>query len=180
MPDQPSYVDLLNALALGERRGGALLSAWRAVTTDPHLAHVLEVVTIRQKAHAAAMIKRLCELGYSLVETPSDSFRQCLDLAGSNASDGEKFARLLGYGTARDSDDPLARVFEDRTIDPATGALLGAFIAESRDSDARLRHAWRNQAGPPPEISDQELLAEVTQRLDRLARTLEELKQLRR
>ena len=180
MPDRPAFVDLLNALAVAERRGHALLSAWRAVTADADLARTLDLVAIRQQANGSAMVKRLAELGHLPVEPPPGDFQSCLDLAGSAAPDEEKFRRLLGFGGLEDGSDPLARIFEDRSIDPVTGALFGSYIAEARDSEARLRAIWQRNTPAVAGISDQDVLAEVTERIDRLARTLEELKALRR
>ena len=102
---------------------------------------VLEIVSIREAEHAAVFRKRLCELGYDVRQTPSATFDDDLALARSAASDEEKFARLIGAEIDAASNDPLSRLFDDPTIDPQTGALLGRFIAEERDSERRLRAA---------------------------------------
>ena len=184
MSDKPSYLGLLNAIAVGEQRGHAVLSAWRDITRDPDLAGVLNVVAVREQEHAAAFAKRLCELGFGLKESPSADFDESLALARSDASDQEKFRRILGYGTDDEMDkpDPLAHVFDDRTIDPQTGALLGRFIAEERDSERMLRRAWQKREPEHPAAGDGDeanVLAEIAERIDRLSRTLEEIKQLR-
>ncbi len=182
MSQKPSYLGLLNAIAVGERRAHDVLSAWRDATADPELKQVLEVVAIREKEHAATFTKRLCELGYSVRETASREFDRSLALAASGADDVRKFRQILGYGTADgDREDPLAHVFEDRTIDPETGALLGRFITEERDSERRLRAAWQRARTPAanPEPEDR-LLTEIAERIERLSRTLEEVKRLRR
>lgn len=187
MSDKPSYLGLLNAIALGERRGHAVLRAWCETTRDEMLAGVLNGVAIREQEHAAAFTKRLCELGYGLKETPSPEFDAALAVARSNASDAEKFRRVLGYGAPDEAErsDPLGRIFEDRSIDPQTGTLLGRFIAEERDSERQLRAACaRVQVDDVPDAGsgqdEDTLLTDIVERIDRLARTLEDLKQLRR
>lgn len=185
MSDKPSYLGLLNAIAVGEWRGHALLCAWRDTTANSELAALLDTVAIREQEHAAAFTKRLCELGYSLKESPSDDFEKALAVARSKVSDAEKFRRVLGYDAPAGSGktDPLARVFDDHSIDPQTGALLGRFIAEERDSERRLHSAWERMArdaGATPEGEEETLLADIAERIDRLARTLEDLKKLRR
>jgi len=186
MSDKPSYLGLLNAIAVGEWRGHALLSAWRDATSDADLAAVLDLVAIREQEHAAAFTKRLCELGYSLKQSPSGEFEETLAVARAAISDAEKFRRVLGYGGTDDAakSDPLERIFEDRSIDPQTGALLGRFIAEERDSERCLRAAWTRLAPAEPVSAgsgdEETLLADIAARIDRLAGTLEELKKLRR
>jgi hypothetical protein len=188
MSDKPSYLSLLNAIALGERRGHAVLSAWRDATGDTDLAGVLQMVAIREQEHAAAFEKRLCELGYAIKENDNPAYADSLACARSAASDDEKFRRVLGYQAADESkiDDPLARVFEDRSIDPQTGALLGRFICEERDSERQLKAAWKRIADDAarhtatPARDDDPLLADIAARIDRLAATIEQFKQLRR
>ncbi|MFU8815631.1 MAG: hypothetical protein ACNA7W_09810 [Pseudomonadales bacterium] len=184
MSDKPTYLGLLNAIAVGERRGHAVLSAWCSVTGDRELASVLNMVAIREQEHAAAFEKRLCELGYGVKETANPAFDESLAAARSNASDRDKFQQVLGYGAREENegDDPLARVFDDRSIDPQTGALLGRFIAEERDSERQLRAAWHltEAAASSANGDDDPLLADIAARIDRLAETIEQFKQLRR
>lgn len=178
MSDKPSYLGLLNAIAVAEQRGFELLDAWRQATPDARLAGVLQQVAIREREHAAAFAKRVCELGYEVRQAPSPEFDDALACAGSTAPDADKFRHVLGYGGPRDGEeDPLGRVFEDRTIDVQTGALLGRFIAEERDSEQLLRTAWHACRRATDEDT---VLTDIATRIDRLARTLEELKQLRR
>jgi len=173
-PSKPTYLGLLNAIAVGEARADQVLRIWRDTTDDADLARVLDVVAIREREHAAAFAKRLCELGFSVRESESETHDANIRLAGSNASDCEKFAALLGIDDSGVNDDPFDKLFADTTIDPATGALLGRYIAEERDSGRRLRAAYEaiNQPVDP-------VLGDIANRLDRLTRTLEELKALR-
>lgn len=142
-PAGPSFLPLLNALCLAQRRGAQVLGAWRDQTADRRLARVLNQVAIRQTAHAAAFAKRLGELGGAVRGSTSDAFPRALALARSEADDAEKLRCLLGPAGA----DPLGRLLEDPAIDPHTGALLGRFIAESRDSERLLRGACQRSAG---------------------------------
>jgi hypothetical protein len=182
MNEKPTYLGLLNAIAVGEARGYALLSAWRDATTETSLAGVLNLVAIREQEHAAAFTKRMCELGFSVREKPSGEHEEKLRLAASGASDVEKFRHILGYqpedaGSTRTRDhDPLADIFADRTIDPQTGALLGRFVAEERNSERRLRGALADLCSG---ASEDPMLRDIAARLDRLSATLEDLKKLR-
>lgn len=183
MSDKPSYLGLLNAIAVAEQRGHDVLAAWRDAATDESLKHVLNVVAIREQEHAAAFTKRLCELGFGLKPTPEGEFERSLALARSPVDDAEKFRKILGYGAPDHTapEDPLAGIFDDHSIDPATGALLGRFIAEERDSERLLREAWQRlcPSSRPGDDSEAGVLAEIAERIDRLSRTLEELKELR-
>ncbi|MEQ8486972.1 MAG: hypothetical protein RIB46_21625 [Pseudomonadales bacterium] len=181
MSDKPTYLGLLNAIAVAERRGYAVLCAWRDATADAELAETLNMVAIRENEHAAAFTKRLCELGYSLRERANPDYEARLAVAAAPGGDADKFRSVLGYGSAS-QDDPLARLFDDRSIDPQTGALLGRFIAEERDSERRLRAQWARIDRQParPAAADDPLLADIADRIERLSRTIEELKRLRR
>jgi hypothetical protein len=181
MSDKPSYLGLLNAIAVAEGHGHALLAAWRDATPDPDLAATLNVVAIREQEHAAAFTKRLCELGYGVREKPNPEFQARLAAAGSSLSDADKFREVLGYD--RDGEpDPLERLFDDHSIDAQTGALLGRFIAEERDSERRLRSQWARIRCESHSVStgDDAVLNDIAARIDRLSQTIEELKRLRR
>jgi len=176
MSDTPSYVKVLNAIAVGERRGRTLFDAWASATRDADLKRTLAIVAIREGEHAAVFTKRLCELGYEVRERPVGDFAERLAKLRSNASDLDKFETVFGYGRER-TDNGLGSIFDDRTIDPATGALLGRFIAEERDTRRRLEAAYAKLKSVP---ADDAGLAQITQRLERLTQTIEELKALRR
>ena len=70
--------------------------------------------------------------GPGMVMRP-DVVSDAIDAAASNMSDIEKFA-VLGFGRGSGDTDVFDNMFQDKTIDPATGALLGRYIAEERDS----------------------------------------------
>jgi hypothetical protein len=175
MADKPSYLGMLNAIAVGEARGQALFEAWADATGDAELATLLRFVAIREGEHAAAFTRRLCELGYSVQPRPDTGFEERVALLRSDTGDREKFETAFGYPKAQ-SDPVLATLFNDTSIDIETGALLGRFIAQERDTTRRLNAAYArvcaNAATPT--------LEEITQRLARLTRTVEQLKAARR
>jgi hypothetical protein len=176
MSDKPSYLGLLNTIAVAEARGHALYDAWASTTKDTELARTLTTVAIRECEHSAVFTKRLCELGYEVREKPAPDFEARLATLRSDCSDAEKFERAFGFG--HESPNPverqLAGIFDDRTIDPITGALLGRFIAEEHDSRRRLQAEYdritRAVSG------DSASLDEFSQRLERIARSIRELK----
>ena len=175
MSDKPSYLKVLNAIAVGEARGHALFDAWAKATRDAELANTLNVVAIRECEHAAVFTKRLCELGYSVLERPAEDFETRLQTLRSDVSDAEKFESVFGYGRER-GDEGLGRIFADTTIDPLTGKLLGRFIAEERDTRRRLEAQYERVKATSVDDAG---LAQISERLERLAKTIEELKVLR-
>jgi hypothetical protein len=145
---KPSYLGLLNAIALGEGRAHQYLSCWAAKTPDPDVKQVLLTVAIREGEHSHAFTKRLCELGYTVQDRPDPSFEKNLSIANADCSDLEKF-EALGFGRTEER-DLFKGVFDDQTIDIQTGELLGRYICEERDSGRRLRACYetlRERAG---------------------------------
>lgn len=175
MPHKPSFLKVLNAIAVGEARGQTLFDAWARATDDAELARTLVFVAIREGEHAAVFRKRLCELGFSVREKPAPDFDARLTTLRSNVSDAAKFESVFGYGGGP-RDEGLGGIFDDTSIDPITGALLGRFIAEERDTQRRLQAEYERLTSP---VSDDAGLAQISQRLERLTKTIEELKALR-
>ena len=143
MSDKPSYLGALNAIVNGERRGFEFLNAWSEMSPDPDISLMLKTVALREAEHAATFEKRMCELGYSLREKTDSGFEKTMTLACSDVSDLEKFEKL-GYDKTPEEggEDQLLQLLADKSIDPQTGALLGRFIAEERDSGRILREAY--------------------------------------
>ncbi len=140
MGDKPTYLGLLNAIALAEGRAHGYLTTWAARTDDPDVRRVLMTVAAREGEHAASFAKRLDELGYEVQPRPvPEREAHEAEVALSDRSDVEKL-EALGYGPSCDPNaaDIFDRLFADHTIDPITGALLGRYIAEERDSVRRL------------------------------------------
>lgn len=177
---EPTYLPLLNSIAVNERKGEALLSAWADATADAELKSVLQFVAIREGEHAAAFTKRLCELGQAVCEDTAyqvfEDFDGLLAFIGSGASDAEKITRFAGPGD-REQKDPFRGFFNDTSIDPETGALLGRYIAEERDSGRRLRAQYDRICPGRGSAGDE--LSRLRERIDELSRQIADLKKIR-
>src|SRR3954447_3678524 len=98
--DKPSYLGLLNAIAVAETRAHCYLSAWAEVTTDPDVRAVLVTVAAREGEHGMAFAKRINELGFELQTTEDPGFEARLAVASSrDKTDLEKLEAvgLLNY-----------------------------------------------------------------------------------
>ena len=147
---KPSYLGLLNAIALGEGRAHQYLSCWAAKTPDADVKKIIATVAIREGEHSHAFTKRLCELGFAVQDRPDPTFEKNMAIANADCSDLEKF-EALGYGRGGEMRrDPFKGIFDDESIDVQTGELLGRYIAEERDSGRMLRGCYnvlRERAG---------------------------------
>lgn len=132
---KPSYLGLLNAIAVGEAAAEPLFNNWAAVTADESLARALRCVGMREGEHAKAFAKRMLELGYE-VRYPEPAAAEADRLAMAGATDCSDVAKFeaLGFGRGQAETDVFDPMFTDKTIDPITGGLLGRYIAEERDS----------------------------------------------
>jgi hypothetical protein len=139
---KPTYLGLLNSIAVNEAKGEKLLKTWADSTCDEQLKSALQFVSIREGEHAWAFTKRMCELGYEVDENSAfqvfKDFDGLLACVSSDASDADKVAMLTGGGGGEQK-DPFTGFFNDTSIDPHTGELLGRYIAEERDSGRRLK-----------------------------------------
>ncbi|HYF60844.1 MAG TPA: hypothetical protein VEA81_18005 [Burkholderiaceae bacterium] len=148
MSDKPSYLGLLNAVSLAETAAHEYLECWIATTTRDDVRGILQTVSAREGEHGLAFAKRINELGYTLKkkDEPDPKAEKAMALAGrTDLSDLEKFERLgLGRLDTSGDDEPdvFARFFDDKTIDIQTGALLGRYICEERDSGRLLRACY--------------------------------------
>ena len=139
---KPSYLGLLNAIALGEGRAHQYLNCWAAKTPDPDVKKIIATVAIREGEHSHAFTKRLCELGFSVQDRPDPTFEKNMGIANADCTDLEKF-EALGYGRGGEmSRDPFKGIFDDESIDVQTGELLGRYIAEERDSARLFRSCY--------------------------------------
>ena len=181
MSDKPSYLGLLNAIAVGELGGEAQFDAWAAVTTNDELRCVLRTVALREAEHARSFAKRIDELGYTVLDRPdADLPRRVAIAASTELSDCEKLQRLGFASTGDERPDVFTRFFDDTTIDPVTGALMGRYIAEERDTGRRLRACHAQLAACEPVAEEQTptgpaVDAGVLDRLDRIECALEVL-----
>jgi hypothetical protein len=140
--DKPSYIGLLNAIAVAEGQAECYLQAWASVTPSDEVRQVLTTVGLREGEHSKAFEKRLCELGYLVKPRDDAKAAERAALAGrTDLSDKEKFERL-GLVENGDGPDVFTPMFADRSIDIQTGALLGRYIAEERDSGRMLADCY--------------------------------------
>jgi rubrerythrin len=181
MADKPSYIGLLNAIANGERGGAKIFRNWAKVTTCDAIRGTLQTVAIREAEHALAFEKRLCELGFGLREKENPDLKKTVKLMKSGADDIAKFEHL-GYGKKSKGDaDELTKLLENTTIDPQTGALLGRFICEERDTVRRLNACYETLKNTPETTARPALdattldqvcaqLATLTEKVDAMSR----------
>lgn len=184
---KPTYLGMLNAIALGESRAHCYLTEWAGITSDPAVRQVLLTVAAREGEHGMSFAKRINELGYEVRPKPDDRSDKALEIVRSDCSDLEKMEALglqkLDTGSEPDVFDGF---FKDHTIDIQTGELLGRYIAEERDSARLLRSCYEQlceAAGPrkgakekPDKTAKQ--LAALDNKVDALCRSVEELRQI--
>jgi hypothetical protein len=143
MPDKPSYLGLLNAIAVAESNAHAYLQAWIGVTPSAEVCAVLRSVSAREGEHAMSFAKRIDELGFQVRAKEDPEQAKRLEIARSDCSDLEKMKALgLHRLDAGDRPDIFDGFFRDHSIDIRTGELLGRYIAEERDSARLLRACY--------------------------------------
>ncbi|MEZ5216511.1 MAG: hypothetical protein R2705_08090 [Ilumatobacteraceae bacterium] len=178
---KPTYLGLLNAISNAEGAAECYLDAWVAVCGRDDVRQVLYTVARREGEHAKSFAKRICELGFEVVERPDPGMADRLAIASStDLTDREKFEKLgVGQGEVLDKKgrDIFARMMDDVTIDIATGTLLGRYIAEERDSGRLLRGCYQALCAEEcsSEASGDDSGSGVEQRLARLEERIEEL-----
>jgi hypothetical protein len=157
MTSKPTYLGLLNAISNGETQAAGYFTAWLKLTTDPEVRSLVRIVANREAEHGLAFEKRILELGYTLIERPfPEAAEKLAYLSDPNHSDLDRLL-FLGYGETRE--DPFSGLFNDHSIDPQTGALLGRYVAEERDTIRRLRaltetlRSRAKQSGDPDRVA---------------------------
>jgi hypothetical protein len=172
MSDKPSYLGLLNSIAVGEAGGEELFCAWAAATPRADVKATLEAVMLREGEHAKSFAKRINELGFSVKPTDSPNHESRMAIAGSTSlSDCEKFEQL-NIGVKPKGTDVFARFMDDLTIDIQTGELMGRYISEERDSN-RMLQACR--AVVSAEANGSNGTSALEARLDRIESALTQL-----
>ncbi len=175
---KPSYIGVLNAIANAEAVGHRIFKKWAKVTSCDAIRGTLQMVAIREAEHSLAFEKRLCELGYGLKPKEFPELEKSVKVAKSDRSDIEKFEQL-GYGDRErrrdDAEDGLLKLLANKSIDPQTGALLGRYICEERDSARQLLAAYRS-IKEPSQVNDATLdqvcaqLTALTERVEAMTR----------
>ena len=186
MSEKPSFLGLLNAVSLGESAAHCYLEEWIAVTEHEGVRQTLQTVSAREGEHGLAFAKRINELGYTLKRKDDPGQAKRIDIASSTTmTDLEKMEAFgLGRLDSGDKPDVFASFFNDNTIDPITGALLGRYIAEERDSGRRLRACYEQlcaEAGRPATKSgraDDDRLAALDAKVDAVCAAIEDLRDI--
>ncbi len=185
MSVKPSYLGLLNAIALAECRAHAYLTVWAEKTPSADVRKVLLTVAAREGEHGMSFAKRINELGYEVRQKDDPNVQKVMEIASSDLSDLEKMRKLklheLDTGSAPDIFDDF---FKDHSIDIRTGELLGRYIAEERDSARLLRSCYEQleaasragEARMPVDAAD--AISALDTKVDALCRAVEELRQI--
>jgi hypothetical protein len=115
------------------------------------------VVAEREAEHGRAFAKRVFDLGFELTGPDAETVttnQRFLDIAHSDQSDLQKF-EAFGFTTAGHPDqaDVYDRLLDkDRTVDSETGALLGRYVAEDRDSGRMVRAQYERMTAEQVEL----------------------------
>jgi len=183
MAEKPSYLGLLNAVSLAESRAHCYLSAWADVTKNDDVRAVLRTVAAREGEHGMAFAKRIDELGFTLQDADDPGFEGRMAIAASKTlSDLEKMEELkLCEYLVDDGPDIFDKFFADHSIDIQTGALLGRYICEERDTLRMfkccydlLKASANGGAATAGSVSSAELRS-LEAKVDALCQTVEQL-----
>ncbi|MEN3273781.1 MAG: hypothetical protein V7636_2542 [Actinomycetota bacterium] len=186
MSDKPTFLGLLNGVSLAESAAHCYLEEWIAVTEHDGVRDTLQKVSVREGEHGKAFAKRINELGYNLKPKDDPGQAKRMEIAGScEMSDLEKM-EAFGLGrldSGPDKPDVFDKFFADKSIDPTTGALLGRYIAEERDSGRLLKACYEQlcaEAGRPARSSSRsdDRIAALDAKVDAVCGAVEELKDL--
>jgi len=183
MSNKPSYLGLLNAIALAECRAHAYLTAWADITPSDDVRKVLRTVAAREGEHGMSFAKRINELGYDVRPKDDPEFEKVNAIATSEKlSDLEKMEKLKLHKLDRgDKPDIFDDFFKDHSIDIRTGELLGRYIAEERDTARLLRACYQQlkaAAGESPEEAASDAIAALDVKVDALCRAVDEVRQI--
>ncbi|MBV8950007.1 MAG: hypothetical protein JOZ99_03965 [Actinobacteria bacterium] len=180
MSDKPTYLGLLNAIAVAESRAHEYLSAWADRSSNDDVRAVLRTVAAREGEHGMSFAKRVNELGYEVRVKDPDEGARAMAIATSDTSDLEKMKALeLHRLDTGDRPDIFDNFFRDHSIDVRTGELLGRYIAEERDSARLFRSCYEQLARAAGEDDHRgEGLDELNRKVDGLCRAVEELRQI--
>ena len=154
MSDKPSYLSLLNAIALNETRSYDYLQGWIATTPDPDVREVLRTVAAREGEHGMTFATRINELGFEVREKNDQGLEERVPLALSpDISDIDKFERF-GLHELEKVLCYFDDIFKDHSIDIRTGELLGRYVAEEHDSCRLLRGCYDRLVARSQTVSD--------------------------
>ena len=182
MGHKPSYLGLLNAIAVGEAHAHEYLHVWADTTTSDDVRKVILTVAAREGEHGMSFAKRINELGYEVRCNDDSGLQKALEIVKSDCSDLEKMKALkLNKLDTGDKPDIFDGLFKDHSIDIRTGELLGRYIAEERDSARLLRSCYDQLVAAAKSKSPQpaaDALDSLEAKVDTLCRAVEELRQI--
>jgi rubrerythrin len=180
MAEKPTYLGLLNTIAVVETRAHAYLTAWADVTPDPDVRAVLRTVAAREGEHGMTFAKRVNELGFEVRCNDDPGFETRMEVARSDRSDLEKIEALeLLRFRSDDEPDVFDTMFRDHSIDIQTGALLGRYIAEERDTLRLLQGCCAHlQARGSEAAPSSSRLGVLEDKIDGVSRAVDELRQI--
>jgi hypothetical protein len=171
MSDKPSYLSLLNAIAVGELGGELLFNEWAAATPNDNVRAVLETVALREGEHAKSFAKRINELGFSVIPKEDPGLADRCGIVGSKTlNDCEKFERLGFNRASKEPTDIFAKFFDDVTMDIQTGELMGRYVSEERDTGRMLRSCYEAISA-----GNGQATSAIEERLERIECALTEL-----
>ena len=182
MSDKPSYLGLLNAIAVAEAQAHDYLVVWADATPSPDVRKVLLTVAAREGEHGMSFAKRVNELGYEVRCKDDSNFQKSMALVKSDRSDRKKMEKLgLDRLDTGDKPDIFDGLFKDHSIDIRTGELLGRYIAEERDTARLLRSCYEqlvaaegDSAAAPASVA----LTSLEAKVDALCGAVDELRQI--
>ena len=184
MSDTPTYLGLLNGIALAESRAHGYFEAWSQVTDNPAVREVLQTVSWREGEHGMAFAKRINELGYELQDKQDARSEKAMAVACSDLPDIEKFRELRLHRVSEDILGYFDTTFADHTIDIQTGALLGRYIAEEHDTARLLRCCYdalvaeEHSNGARGATPTDERIDALAGQVESLCRAVDDLRQL--
>ena len=126
--------------------------------------------------------KRVNELGYEVRRGDDSNLQKALEIVRSDRSDIKKMEKLkVNTLDTGDKPDIFDGLFKDHSIDIHTGALLGRYICEERDTARLLRSCYdqlvaADKAGGAAPAS--ESLTALESKVDALCGAVEELREI--
>ena len=93
MSDKPSYLGLLNAIAVAESRAHGYFTAWIATSPSAEVRAVLSTVAAREGEHGMSFAKRINELGYEVREKPDPEHDKRMKIAQSTRPTSRRWRR---------------------------------------------------------------------------------------
>src|ERR1700743_2146973 len=105
---KPEYLELLNAISLGESAAGVYLEAWANATPDQELADALRFVAARESSHGEVFCRRLAERAHARAQrVDPEGAKRLARYANPKISDTEKI------GPDRIDNDAVSKFFSE-------------------------------------------------------------------